>query len=580
MRSNNPNLADIEIIRNLFLSAAEQMRRTLVRTAFNAVIYEVLDFGISIADRSRRMISEAAGITSFIGANDFALNKLVDHLGVDCFEDGDIVILNYPYWNSAHAPDALLMAPIFIDGIAEPEIYLCVRAHWLDIGAKDGGYVIDSDNIHQEGLILPGVKLVKKGVIDEEILNIIKFNSRLPDLIVGDFNAQISAIKTGEKCVRDAYDKYGVEMVRESLQVLIEHSENEAKEAVNKLPNGSWEAEEWLDDDGISDDMIRMAVKVTIDGDRFVADYSKSDPMVSGPVNMPFGETITMAKTYFKYLTTPDIPNNHGHYSPLEVIAPEGNLFHAVYPSATYMLWTKMVAFELIAKALSQALETIPASSGGDEPGFMSMGTHVRTGKNFVVSNNEGIGWGATYQHDGANALQHPSTSSVRNTSVEVLEHISNIYHDRLELITDSAGAGRFRGGVGIRRDVSFIADSEIISMKKKTKTSGWGLNGGRADSKNKMIIWPGTVKEKHVGMYRTFMKKGESFQNYSAGGGGWGNPYAREIERIIDDIKNGYISIESAEKDYGLIVKDDYTYEENEERLEYRKKLLLNKER
>tara|TARA_Y100001968_G_scaffold275206_1_gene268810 strand:- start:427 stop:1143 length:717 start_codon:yes stop_codon:yes gene_type:complete len=232
-----------------------------------------------------------------------------------------------------------------------------------------------------------------------------------------------------------------------------------------------------------------------------------------------------------------------------------------------------MVAFELIAKALSQALETIPASSGGDEPGFMSMGTHVRTGKNFVVSNNEGIGWGATYQHDGANALQHPSTSSVRNTSVEVLEHISNIFHDRLELITDSAGAGRFRGGVGIRRDVSFIADSEIISMKKKTKTSGWGLNGGRADSKNKMIIWPGTDKEKHVGMYRTFMKKGESFQNYSAGGGGWGNPYAREIERIIDDIKNGYISRESAEKDYGLIVKDDYTYEEKEERLEFIKK-------
>ena len=570
MTNKNINPADIEIIRNLFLSAAEQMRRTLVRTAFNAVIYEVLDFGISIADRSGRMISEAAGITSFIGANDFALKKLIDHLGIECFEDGDIVILNYPYWNSAHAPDALLMAPIFIPGIPKPEIFLCVRAHWLDIGAKDAGYVIDSDNIHQEGLILPGVKIVKKGIIDEEILNIIKFNSRLPDLIVGDFNAQISSIKTGEKCVKEAYEKHGVEMIRESLRVLMDHSESEAKRAVENLPDGTWVAEEWLDDDGITDEMIRMAVKVTIDGDRFIADYSESDPMVSGPVNMPFGATITMAKTYFKYLTTPNIPSNHGHYAPLEVIAPEGNLFHAVYPSATYMPWTSMVAFELIAKALSQAVETIPASSGGDEPGFMSMGTHFRTGKNFVVSNNEGIGWGASFQHDGANALQHPSTSSVRNTSIEVLEHISNIFHERLELITDSAGAGKYRGGLGIRRDISFIADSEIISMKKKTKTGGWGLNGGRADSKNKMIIWPETNKEKSVGMYRTFMKEGESFQNYSAGGSGWGNPYEREINNIIDDLKNGYISKKSAQEIYGILINDDGTYEENDARLEY----------
>jgi N-methylhydantoinase B len=578
MKNNNLNPADIEIIRNLFLSAAEQMRRTLVRTAFNAVIYEVLDFGISIADRSGRMISEAAGITSFIGANDFALNKLIDYLGIDCFEDGDIIILNYPYWNSAHAPDALLMAPIFIPGVSEPEIYLCVRAHWLDIGAKDGGYVIDSDNIHQEGLILPGVKIVKKGIIDEEILNIIKFNSRLPELLVGDFNAQISSIRTGEKCVKEAYEKYGVETIRESLEVLIDHSGNEAREAVANLPDGTWEAEEWLDDDGITDDMIRMAVKVTINGDRFIADYSDSDPMVSGPVNMPFGATISMAKTYFKYLTTPNSPSNHGHYSPLEVIVPEGNLFHAVYPSATYMSWTKMVAFELIAKALSQAVETIPASSGGDEPGFMSMGTHILTGKKFVVSNNEGIGWGASYQHDGATALQHPSTSSVRNTSVEVLEQISNIFHEKLELITDSAGAGKFRGGAGIRRDISFLADSEIISMKKKTKTSGWGLNGGRAESKNKMVIWPDTEKEIHVGMYRTFMKKGESFHNYSAGGSGWGNPYERDIESILDDVKNGYISIISAEREYGILINDDDTYEEKEERLDYRKKCLIDK--
>ena len=424
--------ADIEIIRNLFLSAAEQMRRTLVRTAVNAVIYEVLDFGISIADRSKRMISEAAGITSFIGANDYALGKLLEYIGPERLDEGDILMMNYPYWSSAHSPDALLMAPVFISGIEGAETYLCVRAHWLDIGAKDWGYVIDSTDMHQEGLILPPVKLVKKGVVDEEIMSIIRFNSRLPDLIIGDFNAMVSSIRTGERCVKEAYEKFGADLIHEALDTLVRHSENESREAVRKLPNGTWEAHDWLDDDGITDDMTRIAVKVTIDGDRFIADYSGSDPMAVGPVSLPVGSTITMAKTYFKYLTTPYSASNHGHYAPLEVIAPEGNLFHAVYPAATYVLWTKMVAFELIAHALSQAVESIPASSGADLPGFMSMGVQYQTGKQFIVSNNEGIGWGGTYRHDGANAVQQPSGSSSRNTSIEVLEHTSNVFHERL----------------------------------------------------------------------------------------------------------------------------------------------------
>ncbi len=565
--------ADIEIIRNLFLSGAEQMRRTLVRTAVNAVIYEVLDFGISIADRSKRMISEAAGITSFIGANDYAIGKVLDYISPEQFDEGDIVMMNYPYWSSAHAPDALLMAPVFIPGIEGPEMYLCVRAHWLDIGAKDSGYVIDSTDMHQEGLILPPVKLVKKGSVDEELMSIIKFNSRLPDAVIGDFNAMVSSIRTGERCVKEAYDKFGADLIHEALDTLIQHSENEAREAVRKLPDGTWEAHDWLDDDGITDDMIRMAVKVTIDGDRFIADYSASDPMVRGPNNMPIGATITMAKTYFKYLTTPHLPSNHGHYAPLEVIAPEGNLFHAVYPASTYMGWAQMVAFELIAKALSQAVESIPASSGGDEPGFMSMGVQYQTGKQFIVSNNEGIGWGGTYLHDGADAVQQPSGSSSRNTSIEVLEHKSNVFHERLELITDSAGPGLHRGGLGVRRDVSFAADAEIISQGKKSKTLPWALKGGGEPSRNEMIVWPGTDKEIHVGMYRTFMKKGESFANFSAGGGGWGHPYERDIDKILDDLKNEYISKDSARDNYGVIIADDGSWSETTERLSHLQK-------
>ena len=533
--------AELEIISGLFISAAEQMRRTLVRTAFNAVIYEVLDFGISIADAKGRMVAEAAGITSFIGANDYALKTLLQRMDMAKLRPGDVVMLNYPYWNSAHLADALLMAPVFIDG-DEIDMFLCVRAHWLDLGGKDAGYIVDSTDVHQEGLIIPGVRIVKEGKLDEELWQILEFNSRLPEAVKGDFGAQVACIRTGEKSVRDIYRKFGKARVLGAIEEFFVHSHQKTLQALKALPNGTWSAEEWLDDDGITDQMIKMAVEVTIADDSVVVDYNGSDPQVAGPVNATFGGTTTMAKTYFKYLTTPDSPSNHGNYIPLDVRADPGNLFHAVYPAATYMPWTKMVAFELIAKALAPVVDWIPMSSGGDEPGFMAMGEHHQTGKRFVVSNNEGIGWGATHHHDGATALQHPSTSTVRNTPIEVLERQANLFHEELELIESSGGIGQYRGGLGVRRKVRMVDDCEVISMKKKSKTVGWGLHGGQTSPvKNHMVLWPGEDRERTVGMYRVQLKSGEAFTNYSAGGSGWGDPRKRDPAAEDYDLRNGY---------------------------------------
>ncbi|SHF74942.1 N-methylhydantoinase B [Kaistia soli DSM 19436] len=534
--------AETEIISALFFSAAEQMRRTLVRTAFNAVIYEVLDFGISIADAEGRMVAEAAGITSFIGGNDYALKMLIQNMDMASLRPGDVVILNYPYWNSAHMSDALLMAPVFVDGDAI-DMFLCVRAHWLDLGAKDPGYVIDSTNIHQEGLILPGVRIIKEGKLDADLWKVLEANSRLPEAIRGDFGAQVACLRTGEASVRDIYRKFGRERVLAAIEAFFIHADEKSRQALQHLPKGAWSAEEWLDDDGVSERMIKMAVDVTITDDRMTVDYNRSDPIVPGPVNVPFGATISMAKTYFKFLTSPDTPSNHGNFMALDVRADPGNLFHAVYPSSTYMPWTHMVAFELIAKALAPAIDWLPMASGGDEPGFMAIGRHHRTGKSYVISNNEGIGWGATYRHDGATALQHPSTSTVRNTPIEVLERQANLFHEGLELIPNSGGKGRYRGGLGVRRAVRMVGETEIISMKKKSKTGGWGLEGGQPSPvQNHMVLWPDEAREKRVGMYRAVLKENERFVNYSAGGSGWGDPAVRDPGAAAYDIANGYV--------------------------------------
>ena len=553
--------ATVEVIHNYLFSAVEQMRRTLVRTAFNPVIYEVLDFGISMYDAQLRLVAEAPGITSFLGANDYAIVKGVEYVGAANLNRGDVVMLNYPYWNSAHTYDALLFAPVFLQDDTLPSAYLAVRAHWMDLGAKDPGYVLDSTDMHQEGLILPGTKIVKRGEIDREILEIIRFNSRLPELVTGDFHAQLSAIRVGERRVLEIYQRFGKPLVLRAIEVILDHGEWVARQAVRALPDGTWTAHDWLDDDGISDELIRMEVKVTIDGDRFAVDWSASSGAVAGPVNMPYGATQSFSKVVFKGLTTPNEPSNAGQYRNLEVYAPPGNLFHAVYPAPTFTLWTEMVAFELIHKALAQGLPSIAASSGGDEPGFMALGT-LSNGEPFVISNNEGIGWGATPTHDGANALQHLSTSVVRNTPIEVLEHRATLLHERLELRTDSAGAGRYRGGLGLRRDVRFTADGEVLSMKKKTRTRPWGLAGGLEAETNGMILNPGTPDERRLGMRRARVKAGDRFMNFSAGGGGYGNPRERDPRSVVDDVLDGYISVEAARTMYGVIVHPDGTWE------------------
>jgi N-methylhydantoinase B len=553
--------ATVEVIHNYLLSAVEQMRRTLVRTAFNPVIYEVLDFGISMYDAQLRLVAEAPGITSFLGANDYAIIKGVEYVGAAKLHRGDVVILNYPYWNSAHTYDALLFAPVFFQDDPLPTAYLAVRAHWMDLGAKDPGYVLDSTDMHQEGLILPGTKIVKRGEIDHEILEIIRFNSRLPELVTGDFHAQLAAIRVGERRVLEIYQRFGKPLVLRAIEAILDHGEWLARQAVRALPDGTWTAFDWLDDDGISDDLIRMEVKVSIDGDRFAVDWSASSGAVAGPVNMPYGATQSFSKVVFKGLTTPNEPSNAGHYRNLEVYAPPGNLFHAVYPAPTFTLWTEMVAFELIHKALAQGLPSIAASSGSDEPGFMAVGT-LPNGDPFVISNNEGIGWGAAPTHDGANALQHLSTSVVRNTPIEVLEHRATLLHECLELRTDSAGAGRYRGGLGLRRDVRFTADGEVLSMKKKTKTRPWSLAGGLEAETNGMILNPGTPGERRLGMRRARVKAGDRFMNFSAGGGGYGNPRERDPQRVADDVLDGYVSVESARTVYGVVVHPDGTWE------------------
>ena len=556
--------ATVEVVRNYLISIAEEMRSTLIRTAFNPVIYEVLDFGISIYDRNQRLIAEAPGLTFFLGANDFSLRKGIEYVGLGNLFPGDVVLLNYPYWNAAHTYDATLFSPIFEPSEEDPNSdgdlvgFVCVRAHWMDLGAKDPGYVLDSTDMHQEGLVFPGTKVFSRGAEVRDIHEIIRFNSRMPDLVLGDLHAQVASLRTGERRFLEVLEKFGRGTVDAVITRIIDHSAKTTETALMALPQGTWTAVDWLDDDGITDDPIRMQVTVTIKDGKFTVDFAGSASATRGPVNMPLGSTIATCRVAFKSIISPLEASNYGDFLALEVKAEPGTLFHAIYPAPTFTLWTGIVALELIFKALAQGMpDRFAASSGGDVPGFMMVGNHPVTHDFFAISNNDPVGWGANSLHDGINATIHMSESIVRNTPIEVLEARSGMFFERFEIAMDSAGAGKFRGGCGSIREIRFISPGEFLSVIKKTKTKPWALNGGLEPNPSQVITYPGTDKEQYVSTKRISVEINDRVIIKTAGGGGHGDPKKRDPERIKSDVLEGYVSAEKAMEIYGVNLGD-----------------------
>ncbi len=533
-----------EIMRGYLLGVAEEMRATLMRTAFSPVIYDVRDFGISIYDANADLIAEAPGLTRFLGANDYAVPKVLERIGAAGLRPGDVVVANYPYWNAAHTYDTTMLAPVFApdgQGEAGPFAYLCLRAHWIDLGAKDPGYVIDSTDVHQEGLILPAVRLVKAGELDRELVELIRFNSRLPDQLMGDIHAQLAAIAVGETRLHALLRRFGPATINAGIAAFVAQGETVSRRALERLPEGEWTAEDELEGDGLDTTPIPMAVTVRHAAGRMTMTFD--GPAARGPVNLPLGSTIATAKVAFKALTSPFEPTNAGHMRPLRVEATPGSLFHATYPMATFTQWTGIVALELVFAALSKGMpDRVQASSGGDVPGFMMIGRHPDTGEMFALSNNESVGWGATARHDGRLAGSHLSQSIVRNTPVEVLEARTAMRVDSCELRPGSFGAGRYRGGPGLTRDITFTGPGEFLSIAKKTRTRPWSIAGGDTPEPSRFVLFPGTERERSVGTARIEVEAGDRVRVETAGGAGFGPASERDPVSVEEDRLDGLL--------------------------------------
>jgi N-methylhydantoinase B len=567
---NIPNDLDpitVEVIRSYYRSTANQMSTALMRASFSPIIYEVMDFSLGVYNEDAELIAEGKGLPVFMGTLTFSIRAIMDYVGKENVKDGDVILCTYPYWTGAHSQDAVTVRPIFVDGKIFG--YTAAKAHWMDLGAKDI-YGTDTTDIWQEGLQLKGVKIVKEGVLDKELTEILRANTRLPDAVIGDLTSQIAACELGAKRVLALVNKYGAGTVSAAAARILDHGEQIARQAIAAMPDGEWTSEVALDNDGITDDPVPIKLKVRIEGDQMTVDLDGTAPQTKGPMNCPYASSMSALRLAMKMVVAPHYDANEGFFRPLTVEIPEGTLLNPTVPAPVFLYgWATMAVGEALFAALAKGVpERSISRTGGDIGAVLWSGINPETGAYFAGGGDEACGAGASMDQDGENALIHFALGECRNIPVEILEERYPIITEFYGLRPNSGGAGRYRGGLGVQREWRLLGDISLISVIEQTKEAPMGVDGGKPGMTNVIVLYPDTPEERREGKLSSYkMRTGEHMRVQTAGGAGWGNPLDREIAHVMTDVIAGYISIESAENDYGVkVIERDSNLEADEQ--------------
>lgn len=548
------------VVRASVVSVAREVFRSFKRTAMLPIIYEVNDFSVSIYDDRLNLIGDAPGLPEFVGTLDFALEGIVRELAdEDPLVEGDVVIANHPFFTGAHPADLAVVAPVFLDG--RVIAYAAIRAHMGDVGAKDT-YPCDALSMYEEGLLLPPVKLYEGGTPNRALQRIIAANSRLPEETYGNLLAAGQALRGGAERLAALGEKYGLDAYYAAIDQLLEQGEREVREMVSQMRDGTYVHEEYLDDNGIDDEPVLMRCAVTIAGSDVVVDLSGSASEQRGPLNATYPQTVASCRLALKRVTTQDsMPTNSGEHRPLRVIAPEGSMFNPRPPAATFLMGTTggRLTEMLIHAMAAAAPERLPAQSGGDVVAITGAHVDSATGRATFFGDSSPIGFGATSYADGMSALQHPCVAGMELTPTEVWETRLPVLKLSSELLIDSGGPGRNRGGLGTRSEWEFLDDVVLSMFGDKARVSvPLGLEGGwPAGAVNGITINPNTPDEMRVGKRSNIpLRQGDRVVIVGGGGGGFGDPLERDPLRVLEDVRDGYVSLESAERDYGVIVR------------------------
>jgi len=543
-----------EIIRNAFISAAEEMNATLIRSSYSPIIYEAQDCSVALLDEGKRALGQSAGLPIFLGNLEICIELTEERFGADVWAPGDVWILNDSYMTGTHLGDVTVFAPIHHQG--QLVGFSASRAHWLDIGAKDLPAPTDSTDIYQEGIRLGPTKVMEHGRLREDIVDILRRNSRFPDLLLGDLNAQIAVARTGERRLAAIIERYGVDVVRAARDQIFEQSEALDRAAVREIPDGVYVAEGCLDNDGVTDDPFWVRVRIEVDGDEMTVDLGDSSGPAVGAINCGEAQAVSACRVAFKRLVNPDRPVTGGTFVPLTVKVRKGSLLAAEEPAACQWYFSPLgLLIDLFTKALAPVMpEQVAAAHHGDSMVTYISGLRDRNGGLFVNVDCLVGGWGAWQGSDGESSLINSVNGSIQDFPIEIVESRYPLRIKRYAIRTDSAGPGTWRGGCGTIREVEIESDDVWISLwYERSKTPAWGLFGGQDGAPPVVDINPGTERARRMlKVNRLALAAGDTVVCQSGGGGGYGDPRERDRALVERDIAERYVSAAEARRRYG----------------------------
>ncbi|GAB3556308.1 hydantoinase B/oxoprolinase family protein [Spelaeicoccus albus] len=535
----------VEIIRSALIQAAEDMNRALIRSAYTPTIYEGKDCAVALLDRNHNVLGQSSGLPIFLGNLEECTRYTENLLGADCWQPGDVWVLNDSYIGGTHLNDCTVFAPIFVDD--ELVGFAASRAHWIDMGSKDPGGSMDSTNIYQDGLRFPPVRLIAGGVEVPDIMRLVSLNVRFPYETLGDMHAQVACARMGAKRLGEIYARYGSDTLAAAREEIFKQTDALERERIREIPDGEYYAEGYLDNDGVNlDTRLKVSVRVIVDGETMRIDLTDSADQAEGPVNCGAAQAVSAARVGYKLLISPEVSLNGGSFGPLDVDVRDGSLLGAREPAACQYYYSSLgMLIDLVVKALSDVVpERIAAGSYGDSMIIQFTGDDPRSGKPFVTLEATVGGWGAWDGEDGETALINNVNGSLRDLPVEVVETLYPLRVHEYRIRKDSGGRGQYRGGNGVVRKYEMLADLDLSLWWERSVTPAWGAAGGESGTPPRVTINPGEPDE--VSMLKANSRRvtrGTIIRCESGGGGGFGDPAKRDSAAIERDVAVGMVT-------------------------------------
>ena len=536
---------ELEILRNALTAAAAEMDVTVWRTSRSTIVRELLDYSTAVFDRDGYNVAQSARIPQHLNSMGAGLLTLVrDFLALDRWEDGDVVITNDPYCGGQHIPDILAFRPVFADGARIAIVgTLC---HHLDMGGiAAGSYGATATEVFQEGLRIPPVKLVKRGVLNEEVLALMRQNVRRPDMLWGDLQAQLASLAMGESNMRKLAARYGSATIVQACAQILDSSERAMRAMIGRMPDGRYEFEDFMDDDGLVDEPIRIHAAIEIRGEEMTVDLSGSGPQALGPINATLASAGSAVSYAIMACADEPIPANAGCYRPVTVIAPEGLIVNARHPApvANRVAVTHRLATTLLGALHKAVPDRIPAAYYGTSY-VCTFQTIGEQGERSVLVEIEVGGGGGHPEQDGPNAYACGMHNN-SNIPVEMIESELPLTITRYELLPDTGGAGRRRGGLGLAREWRVDCPEAVFTANlERFKFRPYGLAGGEPGTSGRLYLARNGERQalpSKVGNLR--LKRGDIIRLETSGGGGFGDPAARPAEEVAQDRERGYVS-------------------------------------